>query len=132
LQKKESGMAKATGLGGVFLRARDPKRLTAWYAEHLELAVTEWGGVVFVWDECAAPEGHGATVWSLFPADTEYLGESEQGAMLNFRVDDLDALLAQLEAKGVWIDAKRQDEVNGRFAWIKDGEGNRVELWEPR
>jgi predicted enzyme related to lactoylglutathione lyase len=132
LQKKESGMAKATGLGGVFLRARDPKRLTAWYAEHLELAVTEWGGVVFVWDECAAPEGHGATVWSLFPADTEYLGESEQGAMLNFRVDDLDALLAQLAAKGVWIDAKRQDEVNGRFAWIKDGEGNRVELWEPR
>jgi predicted enzyme related to lactoylglutathione lyase len=125
-------MAKATGLGGVFLRARDPKRLTAWYAEHLELAVTEWGGVVFVWDECAAPEGHGATVWSLFPADTEYLGEGEQGAMLNFRVDDLDELLAQLAAKGVWIDAKRQDEVNGRFAWIKDGEGNRVELWEPR
>jgi predicted enzyme related to lactoylglutathione lyase len=125
-------MAKATGLGGVFLRARDPKRLTAWYAEHLELAVTDWGGVVFVWDECAAPEGHGATVWSLFPADTEYLGEGEQGAMLNFRVDDLDALLAQLAAKGVWIDAKRQDEVNGRFAWIKDGEGNRVELWEPR
>jgi predicted enzyme related to lactoylglutathione lyase len=125
-------MAKATGLGGVFLRARDPKRLTAWYAEHLELAVTEWGGVVFVWDECAAPEGHGATVWSLFPADTEYLGESEQGAMLNFRVDDLDALLEQLAAKGVWVDPKRQDEVNGRFAWIRDGEGNRVELWEPR
>jgi catechol 2,3-dioxygenase-like lactoylglutathione lyase family enzyme len=125
-------MAKATGLGGVFLRARDPKRLTAWYAEHLGLAVTEWGGVVFVWDECAAPEGHGTTVWSLFPADTEYFGESGQAAMLNFRVDDLDALLEQLAAKGVWVDPKRQDEVNGRFAWIRDGEGNRVELWEPR
>lgn len=125
-------MAKATGLGGVFLRARDPKKLTAWYAEHLGLNVTEWGGVVFVWDECPAPEGHGATAWTLFPSDTEYFGESSQQAMLNFRVDDLDTLLAQLAAKGVWIDAKRQDEEYGRFAWIKDGEGNRVELWEPR
>jgi predicted enzyme related to lactoylglutathione lyase len=125
-------MAKATGLGGVFLRARDPKKLMAWYAEHLELPVTDWGGVVFVWDECPAPEGHGATVWSLFPADTKYFGESDQQLMLNFRVDDLDALLAELAAKEVWIDPKRQEEANGRFAWIKDGEGNRVELWEPR
>lgn len=125
-------MAKATGLGGVFVRARDPKRLTAWYADHLGLPVTEWGGVVFVWEQCAAPEGCGCTVWSLFPPDTEYFGGSEQAAMLNFRVDDLDALLAELAAKGVWIDAKRQNETNGRFAWIKDGEGNRVELWEPR
>jgi catechol 2,3-dioxygenase-like lactoylglutathione lyase family enzyme len=129
---KEAGMAKVTGLGGVFLRARDPKQLTAWYAEHLGLAVKDWGGVVFVWDECAAPEGHGATVWSLFPTDTEYFGEGEQAAMLNFRVDDLDALVEELAAKGVWVDPKRQDEVNGRFAWIRDGEGNRVELWEPR
>jgi catechol 2,3-dioxygenase-like lactoylglutathione lyase family enzyme len=125
-------MAKATGLGGVFLRARDPKKLSAWYAEHLGLPVKDWGGVVFVWDECAAPEGHGATVWSLFQADTEYFGEGEQEAMLNFRVDDLDALLEELAAKGVWVDPKRQDEANGRFAWIRDGEGNRVELWEPR
>ena len=125
-------MAKVTGLGGVFLRARDPKSLTAWYAEHLGLPVTDWGGVVFVWDECPAPEGHGATAWSLFPADTEYLGERNQTVMLNFRVDDLDALLAQLAAKNVWIDPKRQEDANGRFAWIRDGEGNRVELWEPR
>ena len=125
-------MAKVTGLGGVFLRARDPKKLTAWYAEHLGLPVTDWGGVTFVWDECAAPEGHGATAWSLFPADTKYFGEGEQSAMLNYRVDDLDALLAQLAAKDVWIDPKRQDESYGKFAWIKDGEGNRVELWEPR
>ena len=125
-------MAKATGLGGVFLRARDPKKLSAWYAEHLGLPVKDWGGVVFVWDECAAPEGHEATVWSLFPADTEYFGEGEQETMLNFRVDDLDALLEELAAKGVWVDPKRQDEANGRFAWIRDGEGNRVELWEPR
>lgn len=125
-------MAKATGLGGVFLRARDPKGLMAWYAEHLGLQVTDWGGVVFEWDECPAPEGHGVTVWSLFPSDTNYLGDSGQQAMLNFRVDDLDALLAELAAKGVWIDPNRQDEENGRFAWIKDGEGNRVELWEPR
>jgi predicted enzyme related to lactoylglutathione lyase len=125
-------MAKVTGLGGVFLRARDPKALTAWYAEHLGLPVTEWGGVQFVWDECAAPEGQGSTAWSLFPADTDYFGEGKQAVMLNYRVDDLDALLAQLAAKDVWIDPKRQDEAYGRFAWIKDGEGNRVELWEPR
>jgi catechol 2,3-dioxygenase-like lactoylglutathione lyase family enzyme len=125
-------MARATGLGGVFLRARDPKALTNWYAEHLGLPATEWGGVVFVWDECAAPEGHGATVWSLFPADTAYFGESGQQVMLNFRVDDLDALLEQLLAQGVWIDPKRVDEANGRFAWIRDGEGNRVELWQPK
>jgi predicted enzyme related to lactoylglutathione lyase len=125
-------MAKVTGLGGVFLRARDPKQLTAWYAEHLGLPVTEWGGVQFVWDECAAPEGQGSTAWSLFPADTDYFGDGKQAVMLNYRVDDLDALLAQLAAKDVWIDPKRQDEAYGRFAWIKDGEGNRVELWEPR
>ena len=125
-------MAKVTGLGGVFLRARDPKTLTAWYAEHLGLPVTEWGGVQFVWDECAAPEGHGSTAWSLFPADTDYFGDGKQAVMLNYRVDDLDALLAQLAAKDVWIDPKRQDEAYGRFAWIKDGEGNRVELWVPR
>ena len=116
----------------MFLRARDPKKLTTWYGEHLGLAVTDWGGVVFVWDECPAPEGHGATVWSLFASDTDYFGDSGQQTMLNFRVDDLDALLAELATKGVWIDPKRQDEENGRFAWIKDGEGNRVELWEPR
>src|SRR5581483_9863430 len=116
-------MAKATGLGGVFVRARDPKRLTAWYAEHLGLPVTEWGGVVFVWEQCAAPEGCGCAVWSLFPPDTEYFGGSDQAAMLNRRVDDLEGLPAKLAAKGVWIDAKRQDEANGRFAWIKDGEG---------
>jgi catechol 2,3-dioxygenase-like lactoylglutathione lyase family enzyme len=125
-------MARVTGLGGVFLRARDPKALTNWYAEHLGVPVTEWGGVLFVWDECAAPDGHGATVWSLFPADTDYFGESGQQAMLNFRVDDLDALLEQLRAKGVWVDPKQMDEANGRFAWIRDGEGNRVELWEPK
>lgn len=125
-------MAKATGLGGVFLRARDPQKLTAWYAEHLGLPVKDWGGVVFVWDECPSPEGHGTTVWSLFPADTEYFGEGEQETMLNFRVDDLEALLEELAGKGVWVDPKQQDEANGRFAWIRDGEGNRVELWEPR
>ncbi len=80
-------MAKVTGLGGVFLRARDPKRLTAWYAEHLGLPVTEWGGVTFVWDECAAPEGHGtARRGRCFLRIRAYFGEGEQSVMLNFRV----------------------------------------------
>ena len=125
-------MAKVTGLGGVFLRARDPKRLTAWYAEHWAAGDGVGRRGVCVGGVRGAGRACGSTVWSLFPSDTDYFGDGEQAAMLNFRVDDLDALLTQLAAKGVWIDPKRQDEANGRFAWIKDGEGNRVELWEPR
>ena len=92
-------MAKVTGLGGVFLRARDPKTLTAWYAEHLGLPVTEWGGVQFVWDECAAPEGHGSTAWSLFPADTDYFGDGKQAVMLNYRVDDAATVTVGVQAR---------------------------------
>ncbi len=124
-------MARVTGLGGVFLRARDPKQLMAWYAEHLGIAPTPWGGVKFVWNDCPAPEGQGCTVWSLFREDAEYF-DADQSVMLNFRVDDLKGLLEQLRANNVWIDPKQQDEKNGSFAWIKDGEGNRVELWQPR
>jgi predicted enzyme related to lactoylglutathione lyase len=122
-------MARVTGVGGVFLRSADPKRLTAWYAEHLGIVVSEWG-VNFEWKD-EVPPGTGSTAWSVFPKDTEYFGSAEQTVMINYRVDDMDALLASLTAAGVWIDPKRQDEVYGKFAWIKDCDGNRVELWEP-
>jgi predicted enzyme related to lactoylglutathione lyase len=122
-------MARVTGIGGVFLRSKDPKRLSAWYARHLGLPVTEWG-VSFEWKD-EVPAGTGATAWSTFAEDTEYFGDDPRQTMINYRVDDLDALLVQLAAAGVWIDPKRQDESYGKFAWIKDCDGNRVELWQP-
>jgi predicted enzyme related to lactoylglutathione lyase len=122
-------MARVTGIGGVFLRSKDPKALQAWYAEHLGIVVTDWG-VSFEWSD-EVPAGTGATAWSAFPQNTEYFGQGEQAVMINYRVDDLAEMLASLEAKGVWIDPKREDAVYGRFAWIKDCDGNRLELWQP-
>jgi predicted enzyme related to lactoylglutathione lyase len=114
-----------TGIGGVFFRARDPEALRTWYRDRLGVPVTEDGHAVFEWRE------PGATVWAIFDDDTTYFGEVGSQFMLNFRVRDLDALLERLRGEGVEIvDASAEDE-NGRFAWIVDPEGNRVELWEP-
>jgi predicted enzyme related to lactoylglutathione lyase len=123
-------MARVTGVGGVFLRSRDPKATAKWYAENLGITLADFNGTAFQWSD-EVPRGTGMTAWSAFPDDTSYFGEGKQAVMINYRVDDLDALLAELAAKGVWIDPKRQDEVYGKFAWIKDCDGNRVELWEP-
>jgi predicted enzyme related to lactoylglutathione lyase len=119
-------MAKAIGVGGIFLKARDPKALSAWYATHLGIA--DQGGGTLGFD---GPESAGMTVFSHFPLDTAYFGEGEQQSMVNFRVDHLDQLLTDLAAAGVRIDPKRDDYPYGRFAWIWDLEGNRVELWQP-
>jgi predicted enzyme related to lactoylglutathione lyase len=118
-------MAKVVGLGGVFLKARDPKGLSAWYVEHLGIPKSDFG---MVFD---GPEAAGMTLFAHFPDTTKYFGDGPQQSMINFRVDDLDALVKQLEESGVRIDPKRQDESYGKFAWIWDPEGNRVELWQP-
>jgi len=123
-------MARVTGIGGVFLRARDPKALSQWYADNLGVKLTDYGGVTFLWTD-EVPATTGMTTWSLFPADTKYFGSPTQQAMVNYRVDDLDELLVQLKAAGVTIDPKREDADYGRFAWISDPEGNRIELWQP-
>lgn len=122
-------MARVTGIGGVFLRVNDPKATTDWYVKNLGIVPTEHG-VTFRWSD-EVPEKTGMTAWSTFPADTKYFGESKQPFMINYRVDDLDALLEKLAANGVWIDPKRENYGFGRFAWIKDCDGNRVELWQP-
>lgn len=119
-------MAKATGIGGIFLKARDPKALSAWYATHLGIAPADDKSLIF-----DGPPSMGMTVFAHFPADTAYFGEGLQQSMVNFRVDDLDALLKQLAEDGVRIDPKREDHAYGRFAWIWDSEENRVELWQP-
>src|SRR5436853_95053 len=122
-------MARVTGVGGVLLRSADPKRMQAWYAEHLGFPVTDYG-VSFAWTD-EVPKGTGTPAWSAFPETTTYFGEGQQAAMINYRVDNLEELLGSLAAAGVWIDPKREDYDFGRFAWIKDCDGNRVELWEP-
>jgi predicted enzyme related to lactoylglutathione lyase len=118
-------MAKVVGVGGVFFKARDSKAQAAWYAEHLGIPVTDYG---MVFD---GPESAGMTLFVPFKQDTDYFGDGPQTFMLNFRVDDLDALLAKLEQAGVRVDPKRQDEGYGKFGWIWDPEGNRIELWQP-
>jgi predicted enzyme related to lactoylglutathione lyase len=123
-------MARVTGIGGVFLKARDPKVLSAWYAANLGIEIADYGGATLLWSD-EVPAGTGMTTWSLFPADTAYFGPGSQGAMVNYRVDDLDGMLARLEAAGAAIDPKREDADYGRFAWVTDPEGNRFELWQP-
>jgi len=120
-------MAKVVGIGGVFFKARDPKALSRWYETHLGI-----GGRVS--DDSLTfdgPASAGMTVFAQFPATTKYFGDGPQTFMVNFRVDDLDGLLAQLWAAGVRIDPKSEVESFGKFAWAWDPEGNRIELWEP-
>ena len=119
-------MAKAVGVGGVFLKARDPKALATWYSTNLGIAIEDGGSLAF-----SGPESAGTTVFAHFPADTRYFGDGPQTSMVNFRVDDLDQLLVQLAAAGVRIDPKRESAPYGHFAWIWDPEDNRIELWQP-
>lgn len=126
-------MAKVTGIGGVFFKAKDPKTLAQWYATHLGLALEEWGGVVFDWaGDQKAQAARGMTVWHIADADGDWFEPSQSQVMINYRVDDLDGLLEQLADAGVHVLKGPDDEFNGRFAWILDPEGNKVELWEPR
>lgn len=111
-----------TGIGGFFFRANDHKALAKWYHEHFGINDMEHG---YVWQQDAGP-----TVFSPFQRDSDYF-DTKQPFMLNLRVQDLDGLLKKLEAAGVRIDPKRMDEGYGRFAWVYDPEGNKIELWEP-
>jgi predicted enzyme related to lactoylglutathione lyase len=112
------------GVGGVFFRAHDPVALCAWYAEHLGIDMEEYGTTF------TSKDGD-QTVWAPFPNDTAYFGSSAQQLLVNFRVRDLDAMLAQLRAAGVQVDDRVEKMEYGRFAWASDLEGNRFELWEP-
>jgi len=121
---------KVTGIGGVFFRARDPARMSSWYQEQLGIGV-EAGHSDFLWREHDQPEQVGRTVWSIFPAETEYFGPARPAFMINYRVASLDRMLDQLRRNGITVE-KVEDYDYGRFAWITDPEGNRIELWEPK
>ncbi len=116
-------MEHVQGIGGYFLRAKDPEALLGWYRESLGLETDEYGQ----WNPAPGP-----TVFATFDDDTDYFGSRSQQAMLNFRVRDLDAMLTQLRTRGVEPAAGVQEmEGVGRFCWIEDPEGNRIELWQP-
>ena len=121
-------MERVVGIGGVFFKARDPKMLAAWYREHLGLPV-ELGQTFGPFRSQGAGE---ETVWSTFPADSQYFGSGNASCMINYRVADLDAMLAQLRDAGAMVDDRVDEYENGRFGWATDPEGNRFELWEGR
>ena len=125
-------MKRVTGLGGIFFKSDDPKALYAWYERHLGIRSNPDGtGTAFAWRDTEDPQKKGMTVWSVFPRETQYFNPSYSPFMINYRVDDLDALLAALAKEGVQVDPHREDSEYGRFAWIMDPDGNRIELWEP-
>lgn len=128
---KQPQFRRVTGIGGVFFKARDPNALKAWYHDHLGIAPTDRWGTVFVWREMDDPGRTGSTTWSPFPHDTAYFNPSAAPFMINYRVADLDRLLEALRREGVQVDDRIEQHEYGRFAWIMDPEGNRIELWEP-
>lgn len=118
-----------TGVGGVFFKAKDPKALSAWYRDVLGLPVESWGGAALRAD---APGHPPVVAWNPFPASTSYFAPSTGAFMINYAVDNMDAIIARLRAKGVAILKQDDADPNGRFAWIMDPEGNKIELWEPK
>lgn len=119
---------RITGVGGVFIKSKDPKALAAWYRDVLGIKLESWGGATLRYDTPGHPQ---EVVWSAFPASSGYFAPSTREVMLNFAVDDLDAFLAKLKAKGVEV-LKHHDGPDGRFAWIMDPDGTKIELREPQ
>lgn len=123
------GAGRITGVGGIFFKAKDPKALAAWYRDVLGLPLEVWGGAKLRYD---APQHPPALIWTAFPATTRYFAPSTSEFMINYAVDDMDAFLKRIETKGVALLKRTDDDPSGRFAWILDPEGNKIELWEPK
>ncbi len=124
-------MSRVTGIGGIFFKARDPVALRAWYKTHLGVDVQEWGGAAFRWTDDAGKPKAGTTVWSIGPADGDYFAPSKSSFMINYRVADLNAVLQALRSEGCDVLEKTDDSEYGKFGWVIDLEGNKVELWQP-
>ena len=124
-------MAKITGIGGVFFKSRnDRAALVAWYEKHLGMQIESFGGAVLSWPDDPA-EDKGITVWHVAERGSEWFSPSDAPFMINYRVDNLDEMIAQLKAGGVEVLNGPESHENGKFAWILDPDGNKVELWEP-
>jgi predicted enzyme related to lactoylglutathione lyase len=126
-------MKRVTGIGGIFFQAQDPAALRAWYQRHLGIDVQPWGGTAFSWsaDEAGGAVATGATVWSIGAAGSEQFAPGRAPFMVNYRVHDLAALLQALRAEGCTVLDRLDEGEFGKFGWVIDPEGNKVELWEP-
>lgn len=125
-------MAKVTGIGGVFFKSgKDDRALAAWYQQHLGMKPADFGGVILNWQDDTA-EDKGLTVWHVAGKDSEWFSPSRSSFMINYRIDDMAGMVEQLRRGGVEILQGPETHENGKFAWIMDPEGNKVELWEPR
>lgn len=124
-------MAKITGIGGVFFKSRgDSAALAAWYQKHLGMQLESFGGAILRWPDDKA-EDQGLTVWHIAEKESQWFSPSDSPFMINYRVDNLDEMLAQLRAGEVEVIGGPELVENGKFAWIMDPEGNKIELWEP-
>ena len=119
-------MKRVVGVGGIFFKARDPEALRAWYKAHLGIDVQDWGGTAFPWNR---PDG--MTVWSISPDSSETFAPSKSSFMVNYVVEDLHSVLDALRSEGCDVDSKVDESDFGKFGWVMDPEGNRIELWQP-
>lgn len=124
-------MKRVTGIGGVFFAAQQPAALRDWYKKHLGIDVQTWGGAAFSWSGADGKPSGGTTVWSVNDASKNPFTPSQAPFMINYRVEDLHALVALLREEGCQVLDKVEESDFGRFAWVIDPEGNKVELWEP-
>jgi predicted enzyme related to lactoylglutathione lyase len=124
-------MKRVTGIGGIFFNAKDPVALRAWYKKHLGIDVQEWGGAAFSWTDGSGNPMKGTTTWSIGAADSNYFAPSTSSFMVNYRVEDLASLLQTLRQEGCNVLEKTDDSEYGKFGWVIDPEGNKVELWQP-
>ena|SRR5215469_9955964 len=124
-------MKRVTGIGGIFFHAKDPETLRAWYKKHLGIDVQGWGGAAFTWTDADGKPTGGMTVWSVGAAGSDHFAPSKSSFMINYRVDDLAALLQALRDEGCNVLEKTDDSDFGKFGWVVDPEGNKVELWQP-
>ena len=126
----QEARGRVVGIGGVFFKSSDHQRLRSWYAQNLGIDHGK-EGAAFKWRAHDKPEAEHFTAWSVFPEASHYFDPSPTRFMVNYIVDDLEAILAKLASNGVRIDPKREDYDYGRFAWVYDSDGNKIELWEP-
>lgn len=124
-------MKRVTGIGGVFFKANDAPALQAWYKRHLGIDVQAWGGAAFSWADADGKPAGGSTIWSVSGQQSDQFAPSKSTFMINYRVDDLHALVVALKAEGCNVLDKVDDSEYGKFAWVIDPEGNKVELWQP-
>jgi predicted enzyme related to lactoylglutathione lyase len=124
-------MKRVTGIGGIFFKAKDAPALRAWYQRHLGIDVQAWGGAAFDWTDGAGRPIGGTTAWSVESAQSDHFAQTSSAFMVNYRVDDLHGLIAALRSEGCNVLEKIDESDFGKFGWVIDPEGNKVELWQP-